>query len=131
MDKRTFLKSTAAIGLTSFVNFSALGKLVDAVAHVPASELAKDEDFWKAIRKGYRLKPDYINLENGYYCFMPEEVLEQYISHIREVNYHGAYYMRTVQADNKKVAVAKLAEVAGCSADELIITRNTTESLDM
>jgi len=26
---------------------------------------------------------------------------------------------------------SKLAEVAGCSADELIITRNTTESLDM
>ena len=26
---------------------------------------------------------------------------------------------------------AKLATVAGCSADELIITRNTTESLDL
>jgi selenocysteine lyase/cysteine desulfurase len=39
--------------------------------------------------------------------------------------------MRTVQFENKKAMAAKLAALAGCSADELIITRNTTESLDM
>jgi selenocysteine lyase/cysteine desulfurase len=39
--------------------------------------------------------------------------------------------MRTVQFDNKKAMAVKLAGLAGCSPDELIITRNTTESLDM
>jgi selenocysteine lyase/cysteine desulfurase len=39
--------------------------------------------------------------------------------------------MRTVQFDNKKLMASKLASIAGCSPDELIITRNTTESLDM
>jgi selenocysteine lyase/cysteine desulfurase len=39
--------------------------------------------------------------------------------------------MRTVQWDNKKAIAARLAKLAGCSAEELIITRNTTESLDM
>jgi selenocysteine lyase/cysteine desulfurase len=39
--------------------------------------------------------------------------------------------MRTVQVENKKAIAAKLAAVAGCSPNELIITRNTTESLDM
>jgi selenocysteine lyase/cysteine desulfurase len=39
--------------------------------------------------------------------------------------------MRTVQFDNKKKMVTRLAGLAGCSPDELIITRNTTESLDM
>ena len=39
--------------------------------------------------------------------------------------------MRTVQVENKKKAAARLAEIGGCSADEIIITRNTTESLDM
>jgi selenocysteine lyase/cysteine desulfurase len=38
--------------------------------------------------------------------------------------------MRTVQYDNKKAMSTKLAALAGCSPDELIITRNTTESLD-
>eukprot|EP01136_Pigoraptor_vietnamica_P013147 Opistho-1_new@53848 len=39
--------------------------------------------------------------------------------------------MRTVQFDNKKKMAAKVATLTGCSADELILTRNTTESLDM
>ena len=39
--------------------------------------------------------------------------------------------MRTVQFDNKKKAAAKVAAIAGCTTDELILTRNTTESLDM
>ncbi len=39
--------------------------------------------------------------------------------------------MRTVQWDNKKKMAAKLAELAGCLPEELVITRNTTESLDL
>ena len=108
MDKRTFLK-TSALGLGSLANFSALGKLVDSVSHLPAEEVAKAEDFWGAIRKGYKLKPDYINLENGYYSIQPEEILEAFVKHIRDVNLQGAYYMRTVQYDNKKTITAKLA----------------------
>jgi hypothetical protein len=127
MNKRTFLKSSAMLTLGSIPAFSALGKMVDAIAHLPPDAVAKDEDFWATIRNGYHLKPDYINLENGYYCIQPQEILVRYMEHIREVNLEGAYYMRTVQFDNKKAAVTKLAEMAGCSPDELIITRNTTE----
>jgi selenocysteine lyase/cysteine desulfurase len=38
--------------------------------------------------------------------------------------------MRTVQFDNKKKMVEKLGTLLGCDGDELVITRNTTESLD-
>ena len=131
MDKRTFIKTTGLIGLGSVISFPAISKLIDSVSNLTPEAVAKDDDFWAEIRKGYVLKPEYINLENGYYSIMPQEILEKYFEHIREVNRQGAYYMRTVQFDNKKIAAAKLAEVAGCSADELIITRNTTESLDM
>ena len=108
-----------------------LSELMNSVSSVPSTVLAKDEDFWAKIRGGYLLKPDYINLENGYYCFVPTATLENFISHVREVNYQGSYYMRTVQVENKKKAAARLAEIGGCSAEEVIITRNTTESLDM
>ncbi|HQQ98480.1 MAG TPA: aminotransferase class V-fold PLP-dependent enzyme [Cyclobacteriaceae bacterium] len=131
MDKRTFLKSMTLAGLGGLTSLDALAKLVDDNSHRLPDELAKDEDFWAGVRKGYRLKPDYINLENGYYCFLPQETLENFINHVREVNYQGSYYMRTVQWDNKKKVAARLAQVAGCAEDELIITRNTTESLDM
>lgn len=111
--------------------WQSLELLTKQTRHIHADTIAQEEDFWEAIRSGYKLKPDYINLENGYYCFLPQEILESYLNHIREVNYQGSYYMRTVQWDNKRKMAAKLAELAGCTADELIITRNTTESLDM
>jgi selenocysteine lyase/cysteine desulfurase len=131
MDKRTFLRNAGLLGFGSMLSFEGLSELISGVTKVPSAELAADEEFWAQIRSGYKLKPDYINLENGYYNFLPEQVLEKFIGHIREVNLQGSYYMRTVQFENKKTMAAKLARLAGCPADELIITRNTTESLDM
>src|SRR5579872_2809904 len=131
MDKRTFIKGVTLAGLGLPLAGSALAEWTSRYNHQAAGELAGNEDFWAGIRGGYRLKPEYINLENGYYNILPAEILEAFIGHVREVNYEGAHYMRTVQADNKKGMAAKLAGLAGCSPDELIITRNTTESLDM
>lgn len=130
MDKRTFIKQTAALGLSTLLPFEGLSHWIDQHSAVSADTLAEDEKFWAGIRKGYRLKPDYINLENGYYCMQPQETLEHFITHVREVNYQAAYYMRTVQTENKLKVVAKLAELAGCTAEEMRLTRNTTESLD-
>jgi selenocysteine lyase/cysteine desulfurase len=92
--------------------------------------LASDEDFWAGIRGGYKLSPDFINLESGYYNITPEATLEKYFQHIRKVNAQGAYYMRTVQFDNKKRIAARVARLVGCPEDTLVLTRNTTESLD-
>ena len=130
MDKRKFLKQTAALGLAGLLPFESLSKWVEQHQHLHPLTLAEDESFWAGVRTGYSLKPDYINLENGYYCFLPQETLEKYLQHIREVNYQGSYYMRTVQTENKKKVIAKLAELAGCAPDEIALTRNTTESLD-
>ena len=84
------------------VSIKALADWISQAAHKSPAELSGDEPFWAEIRRGYRLKPDYINLENGYYNIQPSEILEKYMGHIREVNYQGSYYMRTVQFDNKK-----------------------------
>ena len=130
MNKRNFLKKITLAGLATSPTFQTLNKLVAKYEDFSPSELASNEDFWMEIRSGYRLKPDYINLENGYYCIIPQETLENLIHHIREINYQGSYYMRTARWDNKKYMAQKLAELAGCGTDELIITRNTTESLD-
>jgi len=113
------------------LGIAGLAKSFEKKAHLSPLALASDDAFWDEIRKQYLLKPDYINLENGYYNFLPQPLLNKYIEHIKEVNYQGSHYMRTVQFENKKNITAKLAKVAGCSPDQIIITRNTTESLDM
>lgn len=130
MDKRTFLRNILFAGIGAPVFLQQLERRVRDVEHLSPEEVAADEAFWAQVRTGYRLKPDYINLENGFYCFLPEQILENYLHHVREVNYQGSYYMRTVQWDNKRAVAAQLAELVGCSPEEMMITRNTTESLD-
>jgi selenocysteine lyase/cysteine desulfurase len=131
MDKRSFLKTASILGIGGLTRMEELKHLISSVSDLPSSIIAQDESFWTKIRSGYLLNSEYINLENGYYCFIPQQTLENFIKHIREVNYQGSYYMRTVQFENKKKIADKLSVLAGCSAEEIIITRNTTESLDM
>jgi selenocysteine lyase/cysteine desulfurase len=131
MNKRSFIKNATLTGIGASLGMDALAALFETKKHSSAAALAADDQFWNQIRSQYMLKPDYINLENGFYNFIPQPTLEKYIQHIRDINYQGSYYMRTVQRDNKKRMAAKLAAVAGCSPEELIITRNTTESLDL
>ncbi len=131
MNKRNFIKNSVFTGLGGMLSYDILVKTIKNSADVPVAVLSGDENFWATIRNAYKLKPDYINLENGYYNFIPEQTLEKYIGHIREVNYHGSYYMRNFRVKTRKAMAAKLAEIAGCPADELILTRNTTESLDL
>ncbi len=132
MDKRTFIKQFSLLGATATLPFmDVMGHIIAKVEHLSPKDLASNEEFWESIRNGYKLNPDYINLENGYYCMMPEETLNHYLDYVKEVNYKASLYMRTVQSKNKNNARQKLAEMAGCSYDEVIITRNATESLDL
>ena len=130
MEKRQFIKDLVLTGVAMPLGFGGMAKAFANHAEKSPSALAEDNRFWEEIRQQYILKPDYINLENGYYNFLPQPILNKYIEHIKEINYQGSYYMRTVQWDNKQKSVIALSQIAGCSPEELIITRNTTESLD-
>jgi selenocysteine lyase/cysteine desulfurase len=126
VNKRDFVRTLGGASLGMMFGPEVLARLASAS---PAA-LAEDEPFWASVRAKFKLTPDYINLENGYYCFQPEEVLEAFIGNVRMINVEASHYMRTRQFDDKLRARTKLAALAGCSPDELIITRNTTESLD-
>lgn len=130
MNKRSFLKSSALTGIGAALGLDSLAEVFNSSNHIPPATLAADDAFWKGIREHYILKTDYINLENGYYNMTPQPTLEKYIENIRYVNHHAAFYMRTMQVENKKRMASKLAHLVGCDDSEIAITRNTTESLD-
>jgi selenocysteine lyase/cysteine desulfurase len=125
MDKRDFLRTSASAGLGLLFGDTLLARFAD----LPPERLAQEEAFWAGIRGKYRLKPDYINLESGYYSMQATPVLEAFIAKIREINYQASYYLRTTQVPDKAAARDKLAAIAGCAPAELCITRNTTESI--
>ena len=126
MHKRDFLRTLggAAIG------FALSPAERQLLAATPPADLARREDFWSELRTRYVVPAEFIHLEHGYYSMQSQPVLERYLQHIREVNAVSSRYMRTVQYPNKERVQGKLAALAGCSPRELIITRNTTESLD-
>ncbi|GAB3890548.1 aminotransferase class V-fold PLP-dependent enzyme [Spirosoma agri] len=130
LSKRQFLKSVVGATSLATVNGPNLTELLASVAHVPATTLAQQEEFWGQIRTAFPVTTEFIQLENGYYSLAAKPVLDKYLQHIQQVNAVSSYYMRTRQFDDKRVAKTQLANLLGCSADELIITRNTTESLD-
>jgi len=130
MNKRDFIKKLSGAGLLSTGFLAQMEKLVAGIAHRPPAELAADEDFWAKVRSGYRLKPDYINLENGYYCIMPRQIQDAFIERVKEVNFQGSWYMRNHRFEDNIEIRKKLAALVGTSYEEVVLTRNTTESLD-
>jgi selenocysteine lyase/cysteine desulfurase len=126
VNKREFLRTTASASLGALLADDLWARAVD----VEPDRLAQDETFWAEIRARYLLAPDYINLENGYYSMQAQPVLEAYLGHVREANLGHSRYMRTRMAEDKAAVARRVATLAGVSAEELIITRNTTESLD-
>lgn len=126
MNKRDFVRRVGGASLSLLLS----DKLFERYTLTPPRELAATEDFWDSVRKQFILTPDYINLENGYYCLQAQPVLEAFIRHVREINVQASRYLRTRQYDDKAAVRDRLAQAAGCDPKELIITRNTTESLD-
>jgi selenocysteine lyase/cysteine desulfurase len=126
MNKREFVRTLGGASLGLLFG----EELWARYATLPPRALAQGEPFWATIRRQYRLTPDYINLESGYYTMQSEPVLNAFIGRVREVNLSASHYMRTRQFDDKLAVRRRLAAMAGVPAEELIITRNTTESLD-
>ena len=128
--KRHFLQSVAAAGASSLLPFAGFERVLERARQHSPETLARREDLWDEMRHAYTVTPDFIQLENGYFSLASNPVLEAYLGHIRRVNAQSSFYMRTKQVDDKLTSRRELARLLGCSPDELIITRNTTESLD-
>jgi selenocysteine lyase/cysteine desulfurase len=127
MNKRNFLKSSAAVLATPLLGSF---NLMQEEYTTPLSTL-NGEDLWKRVRQDYYLKEDYINLESGYYNIIPTPTLRKVNEHLERVNREGSYYMRNQLDIDRKEVTETLAEFVGCNSEDLAITRNTSESLDL
>lgn len=129
MDKRNFIKTLGALSVSSLVSPSELTKIKSISYSLP--KIKSDEELWTIVRSHYTLKDDYINLESGYYSIIPNPVLEHFIKHVKHVNIEGSYYMRNDLNKNKDRVISELAKLVGSTSDQIGITRNATESLDL
>ena len=91
----------------------------------------KDEDYWRKVAGMYHQNVKFINLESGYFSPSPESVKDYWVNFVNEINESPSYYMRTRQNEMREKVREKLANYAGVEKDELVLTRNTTESMNI
>ena len=91
----------------------------------------KDEKDWNDVANMYHQNINFINLESGYFSPSPESVKNYWVDFVNEINESPSYYMRTRQTEMREQVRNKLANYAGIQSDELVLTRNTTESMNI
>ncbi len=92
---------------------------------------ALDEPFWYSVRGAFNLSPQFINFENGYFSPQPEAGVDEVCKNVRAINEIPSFYMRRKLEDDTREIHQLLARFAGCSDEEILLTRNTTESLNI
>lgn len=90
-----------------------------------------DESYWKGVSSLYKQNIDFINLESGYFSPSPEIVKDYWINYVNEINESPSYYMRTKQTKMREKVRETLASYSGVSSEEICLTRNTTESMNI
>jgi isopenicillin-N epimerase len=138
IDRRSFLASAGkSIGLMTlsstavaslFENVAAAGKAVD---HLSPFEAATDEDYWSVIQQAFSVTRGIVNLNNGGVSPSPRMVTEAFVRYTWQQEDATAYTMWQILEPQSETIRTGLAEIFGCSPEEIAITRNASESLEI
>jgi selenocysteine lyase/cysteine desulfurase len=136
-NRRNFIqKFSGAAGtfaLGSLISPALANSIEDAlkkVAHLSPEACAVDEEFWYQIKMAYTVSPTVLNLNNGGVSPQPKVVQNAVERYNQLSNEAPSYYMWRVLDMGREPLRAKLAELAGCSKEEIAIDRNSSEALE-
>src|SRR5688572_15565026 len=134
VSRRAFLRiSTTATGAALATKTYGIRDVLAATAQVAgrsADEVAQDEFYWREIQQAFTLDRTLINLNNGNSCPSPRvvhEALKRYL----DITNQAPVYHRGQLEQNKDTARRRLAAEFGCDKEELAITRNSSEALQI
>ena len=96
-----------------------------------AEESAVDESFWFEVQQAFTVDRSLINLNNGGVCPSPAIVQEAMKRHLDYSNLAPAYTMWEILEPQKEGVRQRLARAFGASTEEIAITRNASESLQV
>ena len=130
--RRSFLRLSGAVGTSGLVarphGLDAVTAATAAVAGQSPADVARDESYWRQIQQTFAVDRTLINLNNGNSSPSPQIVHDAFKRYLDFSNQLPAYY-RGLLEEQMAAVRRQLADEFGCDADELAITRNTTEAL--
>ncbi|SDL80845.1 aminotransferase class V-fold PLP-dependent enzyme [Nonomuraea jiangxiensis] len=126
----TLSRRQVVAGFGALAAGPAVAEAVPAVpGGVTAEGLARDESHWAAVARQFRVSPDFVNLENGYYGVMPEPVRRAYHRNVDRLNEYSSHLLRTTYKAEADQVRDRIAGVLGVARDEIALTRGGTEAL--
>lgn len=131
--RRSFLRGAAGAAAVSF-NEAGIGVALDSVRYVAgrtAEEAAMDEDFWFEIQRAFTVDRTYINLNNGGVSPSPRIVQDAMRRYLDYSNHAPTLTMWQHLEHQIESVRRRLARAYGCSPDEMAITRNASEALEI
>jgi selenocysteine lyase/cysteine desulfurase len=136
--RRDFFKKAAGIALAAtalpLIEPGATKKVHAAAQKIGGTSAlasAGDESFWAGVRSAFNLSPLFIHFENGWHSPQPAAGVDEACTRLRAINEIPSFYMRKNLQDDLQTTHQLLARFAECASEEILITRNTTESLNI
>jgi selenocysteine lyase/cysteine desulfurase len=134
-DRKDFIKQAGSglllTGLPGWLSAENNTRTMD-LSDLAQDAAPDDEKYWRQIaKKYYDVATDHINLENGYYGIQPKPVLHNYLRNVEYVNREAIRFARKIYPGRLTAIKKELADFLGISVEELIITRNATEALNI
>ncbi len=131
IQKGTFLSATTLLSsLTTPAWSKNLHHVLDEARNIPPDDLADEEDFWYYIQQAFTVSSAIINLNNGGVSPAPKTVQDAMKRYYDYSNEAPSYYMWRILDQGRETLRHNMAELAGCSAEEVAINRNSSEGLE-
>jgi len=135
LSRRTFIGRFAASAATvASFNENGIAHALDATRFVnnrTPEDVAKDEDFWFAVQQAFTVDRSLIYLNNGGVSPSPRIVQEAMRRYLEYSNTAPTYTMWRVLEPQKEGVRRRLANAFGCDPEEMAITRNASEALEI
>lgn len=137
VNRRKFLTSAGkGIGMTALSSatvaslFENLQAKTRQIENLSPEQVATDEEFWAIIQQNFSVTRGIVNLNNGGVSPSPRIVTEAFVRYTWQQEDATAYTMWQLLEPQSETIRTGLAEIFGCDAEEIAITRNASESLE-
>lgn len=125
-----------SLGLMAMLSrtVSSLLENVESARHlikgVSPAKAARNENYWKVIAEAFSISRTNLNLNSGWTSPSPRMVTEAFFRYKHQEN-TTAFTMWQMLEPQAETIRAGLADLFGCDPDEVAITRNASESLQI
>ena len=139
LDRRRFLGSIGipSVGVAvGVLEPEGLSRAMEAVgsretAGRDPDDLARDEDFWFEVQQAFTVDRTIINLNNGGVSPSPLSVNNAMKRYLDYSNTAPVYTMWQILEPQRETVRSRLAGVFGCDEEEVALTRNASEGLQI